>query len=56
MSGFLLMGSFIGRDLKTILLATKTAVLKKHVPKSNAEPDNLLMKVRKQIQIENNVV
>jgi hypothetical protein len=43
-------------DLKTILLATKTAVLKKHVPKSNAEPDNLLMKVRKQIQIENNVV
>jgi predicted NAD-dependent protein-ADP-ribosyltransferase YbiA (DUF1768 family) len=42
-------------DLKAILIATQKAVLKKHVPKSKAETDHLLMKVRKQIQIENNV-
>ena len=43
-------------DLKAIIIATRNAVLKKHVPKSKAETDHLLMKVRKQIQIENNVV
>ena len=43
-------------DLKAILIATKNAVLKKHVPKSTSEVDHLLMKVRKQIQIENNVL
>ena len=43
-------------DLKAIIIATRNAVLKKHVPKSKAEIDHLLMKVRKQIQIENNVV
>jgi len=39
-------------DLKAILLSTKNAVLKKHIPKSTAEVDHLLMKVRNQIQIE----
>lgn len=43
-------------DLKAIIIATRNAVLKKHVPKSKAETDHLLMKVRKQIQIENNVL
>ena len=43
-------------DLKAILIATRNAVLKQHVPKSNAQTDNILMRVRKQIQIENNVV
>jgi predicted NAD-dependent protein-ADP-ribosyltransferase YbiA (DUF1768 family) len=42
-------------DLKAILIATRNAVLKKHVPKSKTETDHLLMTVRKQIQIENNV-
>lgn len=40
-------------DLKSILIATKNALLKKHIPKSSAEHDNILMKVRKQIQLEN---
>jgi hypothetical protein len=40
-------------DLKSIILSTKNALLKKHIPKSSAEPDNILMKVRKQIQLEN---
>ena len=39
-------------DLRTSLLATKDAVLKKHIPKSVAEEDHILMKVRKQIQME----
>jgi hypothetical protein len=43
-------------DLKAILIATRNAVLKKHIPKSKSEPDNILMKVRKQIQIENTIV
>jgi predicted NAD-dependent protein-ADP-ribosyltransferase YbiA (DUF1768 family) len=43
-------------DLKAIIIATRNAVLKKHVPKAKAEVDYILMKVRKQIQIENNVV
>jgi len=43
-------------DLKAIIIATRNAVLKKHVPKAKAEVDHILMKVRKQIQIENNVV
>jgi len=43
-------------DLKSIIIATRNAVLKKHVPKAKAEVDHVLMKVRKQIQIENNVV
>jgi hypothetical protein len=42
-------------DLKSIILSTKNALLKKHIPKSSAEPDNILMKVRKQIQLENTV-
>lgn len=41
-------------DLKEIIIATKNAVLKKHVPKSVSESDVILMKVRKQIQDENN--
>jgi predicted NAD-dependent protein-ADP-ribosyltransferase YbiA (DUF1768 family) len=40
-------------DLKEIIIETKNAVLKKHIPKSKSEPDMILMKVRKQIQIEN---
>jgi len=43
-------------DLKAILMATRNALLKKHVPKAKVETDHVLMKVRKQIQIENNVV
>ena len=43
-------------DVKAIIIATRNAVLKKHVPKAKAEVDHLLMKVRKQIQIENNIV
>jgi predicted NAD-dependent protein-ADP-ribosyltransferase YbiA (DUF1768 family) len=43
-------------DLKAILIATRNAVLIRHIPKSKAETDHSLMKVRKQIQIENNVV
>jgi hypothetical protein len=43
-------------DLKAIIIATRNAVLKKHVPKAKAEVDHVLMKIRKQIQIENNVV
>ena len=39
-------------DLRTSLLATRDAVLKKHIPKTVAEVDHLLMKVRKQIQTE----
>ena len=41
-------------DLKHILLLTKNAVLKKHVPKSDAKPDYLLMKVRDRLQKEEN--
>jgi hypothetical protein len=40
-------------DLKEIIIETKNAVLKKHVPKSKSESDMILMKVRKQIQDEN---
>ena len=40
-------------DLKEIIIETKNAVLKKHVPKSKSESDMILMKVRKQIQNEN---
>ena len=40
-------------DLKEIIIATKNAVLKKHVPKSKSESDNILMNVRKKIQGEN---
>ena len=40
-------------DLKEIMIATNNAVLKKHVPKSKSESDVILMKVRKQIQMEN---
>lgn len=39
-------------DLKQILLLTKNAVLKKHVPKSVPKPDYLLMKVRDRLQKE----
>lgn len=39
-------------DLRTILLSTKDAVLKKHIPKMEAEVDSLLMQVRKKIQTE----
>lgn len=42
-------------DLKGTLLATKNAVLKKYIPKSQSEPDNILMKVRKQLHIENGI-
>jgi len=42
-------------DLKAIIMITRNAVLKKYIPKSKAETDNILMKVRKQIQMENNV-
>lgn len=40
-------------DLKEIIIATKNALLKKHIPKSESESDTILMKVRKQIQSEN---
>jgi predicted NAD-dependent protein-ADP-ribosyltransferase YbiA (DUF1768 family) len=40
-------------DLKTVLLATKNAVLKQYVPKQAATPDHLLMKVRERIAREN---
>jgi predicted NAD-dependent protein-ADP-ribosyltransferase YbiA (DUF1768 family) len=39
-------------DLRTMLMATKDAVLKKHIPKMEAEVDTLLMQVRKKIQTE----
>jgi len=39
-------------ELKTILLATKDAVLKKHIPKAKAETDDLLMNVRKRLVME----
>jgi hypothetical protein len=39
-------------DLKQILLLTKNAVLKKHVPKTVSKPDYLLMKVRDRLQKE----
>jgi len=39
-------------DLKQILLLTKNAVLKKHVPKTVSKPDYLLMKVRERLQKE----
>jgi hypothetical protein len=39
-------------DLKEMLKETKEAVLQKHIPKSKAEKDILLMKVRNRIQIE----
>lgn len=39
-------------DLKQILLLTKNAVLKKHVPKSVPKTDYLLMKVRDRLQKE----
>jgi len=42
-------------DLKAIILATKNAVLKRYIPKSQSEPDNILMKVRKQLEIENGI-
>jgi hypothetical protein len=40
-------------DLKSMLIATKNAVLKQFVPKQVAEPDYLLMKVREKIIREN---
>jgi predicted NAD-dependent protein-ADP-ribosyltransferase YbiA (DUF1768 family) len=40
-------------ELKTMLIATKNAVLKQFVPKQVAEPDYLLMKVREKIIREN---
>jgi hypothetical protein len=39
-------------DLKQIILLTKNAVLKKHVPKTVSKPDYLLMKVRDRLQKE----
>jgi len=39
-------------DLKEILKQTQNAVLKQHIPKSTAEIDNVLIKVRNRIQME----
>jgi len=40
-------------ELKTMLIATKQAILKQFIPKQVAEPDYLLMKVREQLIREN---
>jgi len=40
-------------DLKQILLATKNAVLRQYIPKQAPVEDDLLMKVRHQLSIEN---
>jgi predicted NAD-dependent protein-ADP-ribosyltransferase YbiA (DUF1768 family) len=40
-------------DLKSILLATKSAVLKQYIPRQVAKRDKLLMEVREKIQKEN---